>query len=79
MLDKLSQIHRRYEEIEMRLGDPAIVNDRAAYRDTMREQRQLHPIEAAYHVYAKLLKDVQEAKEMMEAGGDPELHQMAEI
>jgi peptide chain release factor 1 len=78
MLDKLSQIHRRYEEIEMRLSDPALVNDRNAYRDAMREQRQLRPIEEAYHAYAKLLSDLEGARELMESSGDPELHEMAE-
>ena len=78
MLDKLSQIHRRYEEIEMRLGDPGLVNDRNAYRDTMREQRQLRPIEDAYHAYAKLLSDLEGARELMETSTDPELHEMAE-
>ncbi len=79
MLDKLSQIHRRYEEIEMRLGDPALVNDMKAYRDTMREQRQLKPIEEAYHAYSKLVSDLEGARELMEAGGDPDLHEMAEL
>lgn len=79
MLDKLSQIHRRYEEIEMRLGDPGLVNDMKAYRDTMREQRQLKPIEEAYHAYSKLVSDLEGARELMEAGGDPDLHEMAEL
>ncbi len=78
MLDKLSQIHRRYEEIEMRLSDPALVNNRNLYRDTMREQRQLRPIEEAYHAYAKLLSDLEGAKELMESADDPEIHDMAE-
>jgi peptide chain release factor 1 len=78
MLDKLSQIHRRYEEIEMRLGDPALANDMKAYRDIMREQRQLKPIEDAYHSYAKLMGELEGAREMMETSTDPELHQMAE-
>jgi len=78
MLDKLSQIHRRYEEIEMRLSDPALVNNRNLYRDTMREQRQLRPIEEAYHAYAKLLSDLEGARELMESADDPEIHDMAE-
>jgi peptide chain release factor 1 len=78
MLDKLSQIHRRYEEIEMRLGDPALVNDRKAYRDAMREQSQLKPIDEAYRAYAKLLSEIDEAREMMESASDRDLRDMAE-
>lgn len=77
MLDKLSQIHRRYEEIEMRLGDPALINDLKAYRDTMREQRQLRPVEEAYQIYARLLKDLEGARELMETTSDHELREMA--
>ncbi|MDB5032790.1 MAG: Peptide chain release factor 1 [Chlorobi bacterium] len=78
MLDKLSQIHRRYEEIEMRLGDPALAQDQAAYRDAMREQRQLRPIEEAYHSYSKLITDLEGARELMMTANDPDLHEMAE-
>lgn len=77
MLEKLGQIHRRYEEIEMRLGDPAIVNDLKLYRDLMREQRQLKPIDAAYHSYARFLSELEEARELMETADDPGLRDMA--
>lgn len=77
MLDKLSQIHHRYEEIEMRLGDPALAGDMKAYRDAMREQRQLKPIDEAYHLYAKLLSDIDGARELMESADDPALRELA--
>ncbi len=77
MLDKLSQIHHRYEEIEMRLGDPALAGDMKAYRDAMREQRQLKPIDEAYHLYAKLLSDIEGARELMESADDPALRELA--
>src|SRR5690606_2873077 len=76
-LDKLSQIHRRYEEIEMRLGDPALVNDMRAYRDTMREQRQLKPVEEAYQEYSRLIRELEGARELMETAADPDLREMA--
>jgi peptide chain release factor 1 len=78
MLDKLRQIHSRYEEIESRLGDPNLINDRLAYRDAMREQKQLAPIEEVYHVYAKLVDDIEGARELMMSAGDPELRELAE-
>jgi len=78
MLDKLSQINRRYEEIEQRLSDPNIFNDMKAYRNASREQKQLGPIVEAYHAYRKLLSDLEGARELMNGAGDPELRQMAE-
>jgi peptide chain release factor 1 len=79
MLEKLQQIHHRYEEIEQRLSDPNIINDRQAYRDAMREQKQLAPIEEAYHAYSRLLRDLEGADELMRTTSDAELQEMAEI
>jgi peptide chain release factor 1 len=79
MLEKLQQIHHRYEEIEQRLSDPNIINDRQAYRDAMREQKQLSPIEEAYHAYSRLLRDLEGADELMRTTSDSELREMAEI
>ncbi len=77
MFEKLSQIHRRYEEIEMRLGDPSIANDMKVYRELMREQRQLRPIDEAFHEYDRLLREIEDARELMEASDDPGLRDLA--
>jgi peptide chain release factor 1 len=79
MLEKLQQIHHRYEEIEQRLADPNIINDRVAYRDAMREQKQLAPIDEAYHAYSRLLNDLEGANEMMRTTTDPEFRELAEL
>ena len=78
MLDKLRQIHARYEEVERSLSDPSVVADRGAYRNAMREQKQLAPLEDAYHAYVKLLNDLNGANELMRGAADPELREMAE-
>ena len=78
MLEKLHQIQARYEEVERSLGDPGVVADRKAYRDAMREQRQLAPLVEAARQYEKLLSDLEGANELMRAAGDPELRSMAE-
>jgi peptide chain release factor 1 len=79
MLEKLQQIHHRYEEIEQRLSDPNIINDRQAYRDAMREQKQLAPLDEAYHNYSRLLNDLEGANELMRTASDPELRELAEV
>lgn len=77
MLDKLRDIARRYEEIEMRLGDPGLINDRAAYRRTMQEQRALRPLVDAFQAYDRVLRDINGAQELMRTT-DGELHALAE-
>jgi peptide chain release factor 1 len=78
MLDKLRQIRSRYEEVERSLGDPSVVSDRKAYRDAMREQRQLAPLVDAAKSYEKLLSDLEGADDLMRSTNDPELRAMAE-
>jgi peptide chain release factor 1 len=78
MLEKLRQIQTRYEEVERSLADPAIVSDRYAYREAMREQRQLLPVVDAARRYEKLLSDLAGANELMRTSSDPELRELAE-
>lgn len=78
MLDKLRQIFHRYEELEMRLGDPNLINDRRAYREAMREEKSLQAIVEVYHAYSRLLGDLEGAEEMIAQSGDRELRALAE-
>jgi len=78
MLDKLREIERRYEELEMRLGDPALAGNPTALRDAMREQKRLRPIVEAYRSYSRLVSNLEGARELMETADDPELHALAE-
>jgi peptide chain release factor 1 len=78
MLEKIRQIQSRYEEVERSLSDPGVVADRKAYRDAMREQRQLQPLVEAGRIYEKLLADLEGANELMRSTGDPEMRALAE-
>ena len=69
MFEKLSDIERRYEEINERLSDPYVVGDNKLYRELMREHKQLTPIVEAYRAYMKAKGEMEEAKEMLDAGG----------
>ena len=44
MLDKLSQIEKRYLEIEESLSSPEIMNDMEGYKKYMKEYKNLLPI-----------------------------------
>lgn len=78
MLEKIRQIQSRYEEVERSLADPSVVSDRKAYRDAMREQRQLAPVVEIGRQYEKLLNDLEGANELMRTTSDPEMRSMAE-
>lgn len=79
LLEKLREINERYREVEQRLGDPAVINDMKAYRETMREQSRLAPIAKAYRDYAQLIDEIEGAEELLESAGEPELREMARV
>ena len=48
MLEKVQLIEQHYEEINEKLMDPNVVSDQAAYRDLMKEYKNLTPVVEKY-------------------------------
>ncbi len=62
MFEKLQLIEERYEEINRRLMDPNVVSDQNAYRDLMKEYKNLTPIVEKFRAYKKAAEDLEEAR-----------------
>ncbi len=77
MLDKLAKIEERFEEIERKLCDPAVIGNRETFRELSRERAALDELVPAYREYKKVLADIVEYEETIGAG-DPELKELAE-
>ena len=79
MFDKLSAAEVRYEELGKKLCDPALLNDPAQYRDTMREYKDIIPLVEKYREY-KAAKDVEEESRMLLEEGitDKEFRELVE-
>lgn len=78
MLDKLELIEKRFEEITMKLSDPAVLSDPEQYRALSIEHSSLSPIIEKYTEYKKAAAAHAEAKELLYEGGmDPEFKEMA--
>ena len=79
MLEKLKDAQKRYEEINLRLSDPNVINDNEAYRALMKEHKMLTPIVEKYVEHQDAQKAYNEAKELLSEGGlDPDLKEMAQ-
>ena len=48
MFENLSVFENRYEELNMKLYDPAVAADRNLYRDLMKEHKEIEPIVEKY-------------------------------
>jgi len=77
MLDKLELIEKRFEEITMKLSDPAVLSEPEQYRALSIEHSNLSPIIEKYSAYKKAAAAHTEAKELLNEGGmDPEFKVM---
>jgi peptide chain release factor 1 len=58
LLDKLASIKRRYEEIELRLGDPKIIGDMRLFKQMNKEYKDLKQLVDAYHEYKSIILNI---------------------
>ncbi len=77
MLEKLREISRRYDEIEKLLEDPTVCSDSARSRSLLRERGRLQKTVEAFRRFEKVDRQRQEAEEIIAAGADDDLVELA--
>ncbi len=75
MFENLEELEKKYEELNNKIMDPAIISDREQYSKIMKEHSDLEPIIEKYREYKSAQKDLEESKELM---NDPEMKDLAE-
>lgn len=79
MLEKLQDVRRRYEEVNLRLQDPTVISDNEQYRNLMKEYKNLTPLIEAMDEYQAVETAYQEAKALLDEGGlDPDFKEMVQ-
>jgi peptide chain release factor 1 len=76
MLDKLKGFEKRFQELEIQLSDPKILQDREAYEKYSREHAELNKLVSVFRVYEKTVGDLEGSMELLK-DTDPEIKQMA--
>jgi peptide chain release factor 1 len=76
MFDKLEDILRRFEDINMMLGDPSVVSDQEKYKSLMKEQKNLEPLVECYLEYKKCKETIDDSLLMLDEESDPEMKEM---
>jgi peptide chain release factor 1 len=79
MLDRLSQIETRYEELTSELSSPELIADRAAYAKAARQHRSLGEIVAKYRHWKTLNDELIGARELFDNVDDEEMREMARL
>ena len=76
--DQLQAVEDRYEELGELLSDPEVVSDTKRFMELSREEANTRDTVTAYREYKQILQNIEDAEEMIkDAGGDPELEEMA--
>lgn len=70
MLNKLKELHKKYEVLERSLTDPDVYGDPARMARLLKEQKDLQPVIETYRAYRKAETSAAEARELLSA---PEL------
>jgi peptide chain release factor 1 len=77
MIDKLEDIKRRYEDIELKLSDPKVISDMKLFKKLNIEFRELGKIVDAYKEYKKVLDNIDSAKQVLATEKDKDFLDMA--
>ena len=68
MFDKLSFIDERFNELEIKISDPAVIADQELWRKLCKEHSDITPIVHKYREYKAFSDNIAEAKEMLSSG-----------
>lgn len=79
MFDKLEVTENRYEEISLKLADPAVISNQEEYRRLMKEYSELEELIAKYREYKKVKKDIADAFEMLDEKLDKDFRDMVQM
>lgn len=77
MLEKISQVVSRYEQIEMQMADPEVAADYTKLNELAQERSDIQPLVQAYQLYIQKQQELVEAKEMQSMESDPEMKALA--
>lgn len=77
MLEKLQAIEELYNELNLKMADPSITQDRQEYQKVSKRRFELETIVAVYHRYQELLKEIESTNELLKEETDPEMKELA--
>ena len=77
MIDKLTSVESRYDDLTQKLSDPAVQADQSQYRTHAKALAEIEPLVERAREFKKVLADIVHAQELA-AGSDPEMRELAQ-
>ncbi len=72
MLERLDELEREYEAVEVQLSDPEVIADQRKLREAARRHKQLEPVVRVYRELRGVQGDLGAAREMLAEAGPEE-------
>jgi peptide chain release factor 1 len=77
MLDKLTSIEEKYENLTTMLMDPKVISAQSEFQKYSREYSELQPVVEKIREYKKLLSDIENTEGLLDSG-DTEIKELAQ-
>lgn len=78
MLERLSAIVARYQEVELLLSDPSVISDMSRFKKLNKEYKDLLPLVEVKVKYQGVMDSIREAKEILRNESDAAFREMAQ-
>ena len=78
MFDKLAQLEKKYDELSLLIGDPAVIANQTEWKKYVMAHAELEDVVDGYRAYQKVKADYESAREMTADESDPEMKAFAE-
>jgi len=79
MIEKLEELKRKYQDIELKLSDPEVIADMKKFKQLNKEYNHLKEIVDKFEEYKKVLNTVKNAKEILINEKDKDLVELAKL
>ena len=76
MFDKLEDLLKRYEEMQLELADPMVTSNPERFRKLMKEQSDMQPLVEAYTEYKKAKETIADSEDLLASESDEEMREM---
>jgi len=77
MLEKLAEVDARYEELNRKLADPSVIQNRKLFGELSKEHQQLSKLVELYRELRKCQSDLEGNEQLIHVETDPDLLAMA--
>jgi peptide chain release factor 1 len=76
MLERLNFVEGQYEELTMRISDPAVIANQTEWQRLIKEHSELQDVVNLYRQYKKYEEELKENQQMLESETDHEMREM---